>query len=66
MAGNNQRQISKQLSMSLSIFIALCVVSIFCTVSIILLENMDHLSDDNQVKRVHLPHHREFSDFIML
>jgi len=66
MRGNNQRQIGNKLSMTLSVFIALCVVSIFCAVSIVVIENIDNLSRGNKAKRIHLPHHRDFSDFIML
>lgn len=66
MRGNNQRQIGNKLSMTLSVFIALCVVSIFCAVSIVIVENIDNLSRGSKNKRIHLPHHRDFSDFIIL
>ncbi len=66
MRGNNQRQIGNKLSMTLSVFIALCVVSIFCAVSIVIVENIDNISRGNKTKRIHLPHHRDFSDFIIL
>ena len=65
MRGNDQRQIGDKLSMTLSVFIALCVVSIFCAVSIVIVENIDNLSRHNKAKRLNLPHHRDFTDIIL-
>lgn len=65
MRGNNQRQIGDKLSMTLSIFIALCVVSIFCAVSIVIVENIDNLSKNSKSKRINLPHNREFTDILL-
>jgi hypothetical protein len=59
MRGNNQRQIGDKLSMTLSIFIALCVVSIFCAISIIIVENIDSLAENHKNKRISLPHTRD-------
>lgn len=65
MRGNNQRQIGDKLSMTLSIFIALCVVSIFCAVSIVIVENIDNLSRHSKSKRLNLPNTREFTGFML-
>lgn len=66
MQSDNQKETGNKLSMSLSVFIALCVVSVFCAISIVIVENIDILSSTNKVKRVHLPHHRDFTDFLIL
>lgn len=63
MRDNNQRQIGDKLSMTLSVFIALCVVSIFCAISIVIVENIDNLSRHHKSKRLHLP---QQSDYISL
>lgn len=66
MQDNNDRESSNKVSMTVSVFIALCVVSIFCVVSIAIVENIDGLSSSNKTKRLHLPHHRDFTDFLIL
>jgi hypothetical protein len=66
MQDNNERETNNKVSMTVSVFIALCVVSIFCVVSIVIVENIDSLSSSNKSKRIHLPHHRDFTDFLIL
>lgn len=65
MQGNNQRQIGDKLSMTLSVFIALCVVSIFCAVSIVIVENIDNISRHHKAKRIHLQHNQDYTSFIL-
>jgi hypothetical protein len=62
---DKQQQISDKISMTLSVFIALCVVSIFCALSIVIVENIDNLSRHNSSKRVNLPHARDFTDILL-
>ncbi len=66
MHGDDQKENDNKLSMTLSLFIALCVVSVFCAISIVIVENIETLSHNNSFKRVHLPHHRDFTDFLIL
>lgn len=56
MNDDNQQQTNDKLSMTLSVFIALCVVSIFCAISIAIVENIDSMSRDHKAKRVNLQH----------
>ncbi len=65
MQDNNKRQIDDKLSMTLSVFIALCVVSVFCAISIVIVENIDSFSRHNQSKRINLPHNRDFTDILL-
>lgn len=64
MWGNNQRHTGDKVSMTLSVFIALCVVSIFCAVSIVIVENIDNISRRHKAKRMHVPSNYELSKFV--
>lgn len=64
MWGNNQRQNTDKLSMTISVFIALCVVSIFCAISIVIVENIDNISRNHKAKRMHVPNNYEMSKFV--
>ncbi len=64
MRGNNQRQDGDRLSMTLSVFIALCVVSIFCAVSIVVVENIDNISRHHKAKRMSVQNNVEFTKFV--
>ncbi|HSX19965.1 MAG TPA: hypothetical protein VLG38_02430 [Gammaproteobacteria bacterium] len=64
MRGNNQRQEGDRLSMTLSVFIALCVVSIFCAVSIVVVENIDNISRHHKAKRMSVQNNVEFTKFV--
>lgn len=66
MRNDNQEEAGNKLSMTLSVFIALCLVSVFCAISIVIVENIEILSHSNQLKMVHLPHHRDFTDLLIL
>jgi len=61
---NNNEQNEDKLSMGLSVFIALCVVSLFCAISIAIVENIDPLAQNDSGKRVNLQNTREFSGFV--
>lgn len=65
MQGNNRRQSGDKFSMTISVFIALCLVSIFCAVSIIIVENIDNLSKHNKIKRLNLPNNRDLGELIL-
>ncbi len=65
MQGDNQHQSNDKLSMTISVFIALCLVSIFCAVSIIIVENIDNISKQNKMKRLNLPNNRELGELIL-
>lgn len=64
MWGNNQRQTGDKLSMTLSVFIALCVVSIFCAISIVIVENIDNISRNHKAKRMQVPTNHEVTKFV--
>lgn len=64
MWGNNQRHSSDKISMTLSVFIALCVVSIFCAISIVIVENIDNISRHHKAKRMNVPTHYEMTKFV--
>lgn len=55
----------QKLSMGLSVFIALCLVSIFCLLSIVIVENIDSRAQNSKERRVNLQNNKEFSDFIL-
>lgn len=62
MGDNNQNRNQDKLSMGLSVFIALCVVSLFCAVSIAIVENIEPITTKNDnIKRVNLQNAREFT-----
>lgn len=61
----SEKQSSDKLSMTLSVFIALCVVSIFCAISIAIVENIDSISKQHKSKRINLPHNRDFTDLVL-
>lgn len=65
MQGNNEHQSNDKLSMTVSVFIALCLVSIFCAISIIIVENIDNLAKTSKMKHVNLPNNRELSEFVL-
>lgn len=62
---SEDKQPSDKLSMTLSVFIALCVVSIFCAISIAIVENLDSISRQHKSKRVNLQHNRDFTDLVL-
>ncbi len=62
---DDKQQPSDKLSMTLSVFIALCVVSIFCAISIAIVENIDSVSRQHKSKRINLPHNRDFADLVL-
>lgn len=52
---SNEQQTKDKLSIILSVFIALCVVFLFCTISIAVAKNIDTMSQDFGKKHVLLP-----------
>lgn len=66
MQDKNIKETENKLSMTLSVFIALCVVSVFCAISIVIVENIENLSRSNKLRHVNLPHQRDFTDFLIL
>ena len=64
MEDNKNNRSDDKLSMGLSVFIALCVVSLFCAVSIAIVENIDPAAQPDNNKRVTLQNTREFSGFV--
>lgn len=64
MHDNNEHRISNKMSMALSVCIALFIVAIFSTVSIIILESVDNIAN-NKMKRVHLQSNRDYTSFIL-
>lgn len=55
----------QKLSMGLSVFIALCIVSIFCAVSIVIIENIDDMAQNSKARRVNLQNNKEITDYIL-
>ena len=64
MNSENEDQKEDKLSMGLSVFIALCVVSIFCAISIAIVENIDPVAHTVSNKHINLPNNRESVDFV--
>lgn len=62
---NNLGPNSDKLSMGLSVFIALCVVSLFCAISIVVIESIDYPYLNNMNKQVSLPSSKEPTDFMI-
>jgi hypothetical protein len=54
------RQSEDRVSMGMSVFIALCVVGIFCAVSIAIMENLGNPEQDHKEKHINLPNSNEF------
>lgn len=65
MTANNKQTTSDKLSMGLSVFIALCVVAVFCAISIAIIENVGNAPHTGKNKHVNLPNNREFGDFVL-
>jgi len=63
MNDGDENRDEQKLSMGLSVFIALCVVSLFCALSIAIVENIDPMAHNDNSKHVNLPNNREFSSF---
>lgn len=67
MNDNNLGQHSEKLSMGLSVFIALCVVGLFCAISIVIIEGLSSHSTKttNSSKHVNLPSNKDLADFVI-
>ena len=65
MTANNKQTTSDKLSMGLSLFIVLCVVAVFCAISIAIIENVTNSQQQTKHKHVNLPNNREFGDFVL-
>ena len=62
----NEDQNDDKLSMGLSVLIALCVVFLFCAISIVIVENMetlDTIKSSDRAQHVNLPNNRDFGSF---
>lgn len=55
----------QKLSMGLSVFIALCIVSIFCSISIIIIESIDHPARSLTEKRINFQSDKELVDYVL-
>lgn len=62
---NNLGQNGDKLSMGLSVFIALCVVGLFCAISIVIIESIDHPYINNKNKQISLPSSKEPTEFMI-
>ena len=51
----NNDQSRDKLSIGLSLFIALCVIGLFCAISIAIAKNIDSMSLEQQTKYLSLP-----------
>jgi hypothetical protein len=61
----NDEQSTDKVSMGLAVFIALCVVGLFCAVSIAIMENIDTTPTTNKDKHINLPNNKEINDFLL-
>jgi hypothetical protein len=62
---NSGEQSGDKLSMGLSVFIALCVVAIFCAISIGIVENVESLPRHDKDKHVTLQNSKDFADLAL-
>lgn len=63
MTKNTKEVESDKISMGISVCIALCVVAIFCLISIIVIENVQTPAEINKTKHVKLPNNKDFTYF---
>lgn len=52
-------------SMSISVLIALCVVGIFCAISIVVLENLQTKTHSFEMKHVSLPNSKDVAGLVI-
>jgi len=52
---SNRNQEGERLSIGLSIFIAICVIGLFCAISIAIAKNIDKMAKEKQTKFFVLP-----------
>lgn len=64
MWGHKQNQDNEKYSMTISVFIALFVVSVFCALSIIIVENIESIAIKHNNKRMQVPEHYEMTKFV--
>lgn len=64
MWGHKQNQDNEKYSMTISVFIALFVVSVFCALSIIIVENIESIAMQHNNKRMQVPEHYEMTKFV--
>lgn len=62
MKNDQGKEPEDKVSMGLSLFIALCIVSVFCILSIAIVENIDSAAIKS--KHVNLQNNKEFTNFI--
>ena len=61
----NDNEEGNKISMTKSVFIALCVVSVFCAISIMIVEKVDGVASMSKAKRLHLPHTKDYTDLVL-
>lgn len=64
MKGKFRQQAADKYSMGISVFIALCVIGLFCAVSIAIIENFHH-SEQGKGKHITLPNSKDLTDFVL-
>lgn len=65
MKGRFKQENADKYSMSLSVFIALCVIGLFCAVSIAIIENFHAKNESTHSKHVNLPNSKDVTDFVL-
>lgn len=65
MKGKFRQENADKYSMSLSVFIALCVIGLFCAVSIAIIENFHVKNESVHSKHVNLPNSKDVTDFVL-
>lgn len=65
MKGKFRQQDDDKYSMGLSVFIALCVIGLFCAVSIAIIENFHVKNEHSRTKHVNLPNSKDLTDFVL-
>lgn len=65
MDSNNQEQATDKVAMGVSLVIALCVVGIFCAISIAVIEHVDGVPMLNKAKHINLPNSKDYSEIVI-
>ena len=56
----------QKMSMGLSVCIAICIVSVFCLISIAIVENIDASAQNvNKERHMNLENNKDLSDFVL-
>jgi hypothetical protein len=62
---DNQEQVTDKAAIGISLLIALCVVGVFCAVSIAVIEHIDGVPLVQSTKHINLPNNKDYSEIVI-